>query len=397
MNAGPDAYVISSGKVVAMDAQGKIVPAGLRKAFTSENEADVVLSYTQTDVDWGVYDLTTGQRVSAAVSYSATALAQALVNRGLVRGLTVAATGTTNVTDENAVVAAFISEAIGVAAYDVHVWSGLPEEGDQWFMNYSKQAHIQFLTEIQAEVPHMTHDAVQTEVALDVSDLALATSVTSGARPTALTPVNATGIATWTRYSDVIATDTLVAIPLTKQNLAGVTERTAITSSIAGVLVSRKSHYSDIAAEGDWYLDAAFGVLFIHSATWATLVTDDSDPVFTYFYYSASASAASDRYIHFTGSGVPGNYVSYDVHSNFCIMGSANDALGLTNVRSLGRLHALTSEPKDLLELVKTAFDLDEMSATGKMPGSATRGFSDKITLSGENVADQLAVITVRI
>lgn len=397
IGAGSDAFVISSGKVVAMDREGRIVPAGLRAALVAASGN--VLSYTSTDVEWGVYDITTGDRVAAAVSYTTLQIAKALVERGLVDPNETTSNNNppSTSTDAEEIIEAFISQAIGVVAYDVHVWSGRPEDGDQWMTNYSKQHLIQFLTEVQAEVPHMAYDTVGTTGAIDVSAITLSSSVTAGSWPSAGSVLNATGISTWERYNDVATTDSLVAIPLSHRNLANYTSRTTFTCDVSGVLTDRKTSWEDISAEGDWYLDAGAGVLFLHSDTWTTLVADDSDPTFTYYYYSAGATADSDRYIHFTGDGKAGDFVSCDQHSNFCVMGSADDIYGTSNVRSLGRLHRFVTEPRDLLDKVKTAFDLSEMSASAKMPGSATQGFSDKITLSAEDVADQLAVITVRV
>jgi hypothetical protein len=37
------------------------------------------------------------------------------------------------------------------------------------------------------------------------------------------------------------------------------------------------------------------------------------------------------------------------------------------------------------------------MNAAGKMPGSATAGYSDMITLASETVADRIVVLTIRI
>ena len=55
--------------------------------------------------------------------------------------------------------------------------------------------------------------------------------------------------------------------------------------------------------------------------------------------------------------------------------------------------------PRGLLERVKTGFKGEEFDASAKMPGSATKGFSDMIILSGEvqTVADQIVVVNVKI
>ena len=79
-------------------------------------------------------------------------------------------------------------------------------------------------------------------------------------------------------------------------------------------------------------------------------------------------------------------------------MASAQDALGTSNTRYIGRLINVDVEPKDLLDITKTAFSLTGMSAVSKMPGSATGGYSDLITLAtAEEVADQIAIINLKV
>ena len=56
----------------------------------------------------------------------------------------------------------------------------------------------------------------------------------------------------------------------------------------------------------------------------------------------------------------------------------------------------IITEPRGLLDRVETAFKGSSFSASAKMPGTATKGFSDMITLSNEVVADQLVTINFR-
>ena len=63
----------------------------------------------------------------------------------------------------------------------------------------------------------------------------------------------------------------------------------------------------------------------------------------------------------------------------------------------VGRVLELIKEPRGLLERVRTGFQGDEFEADAKMPGSATGGFSDLITLSEETVADEIAVINIKV
>ena len=401
--AGEDAFVISSGKVVAFDRNNRLVPAGLRAALVAAG-GTTVLTYSSDDYEYGVTDLVTGAALaSSSVTYTALEVAEALVERGFVDAATETTSGTVppaTDTDVQEVIEAFISKPIGVAAYDIFVWSGRPEDGDQVFTNYSKQHLVQFLTELQMRVPHRTTQDTSAD-SFDVSAVSATTAASAdGDFPEAGEIWSETALDDVTRWSSVVDGMSVTAFALAQRPVAKNTERTPVTCDVDGVLTNEKSSLSAVTSSGDWYLDAEVGVLFIHSDAYDTLVTDDTDPTFSYYYYSVSAStgAASDRYIFFDGEGKPGDYISYDEHSNFVVMASAQDALGTSNTESLGRLHYIDSEPKDLLEKTKTAFGLSGMSAVSKMPGSATSGYSDLITLAtSEEVADQIAIITLKI
>jgi hypothetical protein len=64
---------------------------------------------------------------------------------------------------------------------------------------------------------------------------------------------------------------------------------------------------------------------------------------------------------------------------------------------TIGRVFAFQKEPRGLLERVRTGWNGSEFGADAQMPGSATKGFSDLITLSDETVADEIAIINVKI
>ena len=72
---GEDAFVISSGKVVALDTESRVVPAGLKTSMAGAS----ALSYTATDVDWKTEDLVTGLEVTGAVTYTAAQVGASLL------------------------------------------------------------------------------------------------------------------------------------------------------------------------------------------------------------------------------------------------------------------------------------------------------------------------------
>jgi hypothetical protein len=389
--AGEDAYVISSGKIVAMDAEGRIVPAGLREALVKATITDTVITYTADDVKWGVVDFTTGERLTAAKTVSSIEFARACSDRGFVD---VAAVPTDEAT-VRAVIQQFISLPIGVAAYDIHVYAGTPEGGDQHFLNYNKQSLVQFVTEVEARVPHMLADTAVTDL-IDVSTVTLDDAPTSGQRPADGDVLSATGVAALGRYdSDDVGA--VVLITLSEREVAAITSRTPITADVSGLLAASKGSIADVTAVGDYFLDAVPGYLVITRAAWDALVTADDDPTFSFYVYSDAALAASEQWIYFTGLPDYGDRrVSVDAASNFCAKGSSADILAAADP-ALGTLLALDHEPRGLLASVKTAFDLDGVSAASRMPGSATAGFSHLVTRANEKVANRLAVIKIRI
>lgn len=411
IHAGEDAFVISSGKVVGLDAQNRVVPAGLRAALVDTFASSTnVLTYTSTDYEYGVTDLVTGAAVasSSGAAYEASEIAIALCDRGLVPASAMATSGNTYPqTDDDVqeVIEYFISEAVGVTAYDVFVWSGRPEDGDQVFTNYSKQHLIQFLTELQMKVPHRTLGSDTTT--FDLSAITVVTAQTNdGELPAAGEVWHETALDDVARWASAVDGQNVYAIQMDNDFIAKNTARTEISCDTSGILDTEKTSIGLISSAGDFYVDTRTGTLFIHGDAWdtqqaaETASAGDGDFVVTYYYYAVASSggAASDRYIFLDGEPQPGAFLSYDEHSNFVAMGSSQDALGTSNTRSIGRLLDVDAEPKDLLAETKTAFQLTGMSAVSQMPGSATAGYSDLITLAtSEEVADQIAIINLKV
>jgi len=402
--AGTDAYVCSSGKAVAFDAEGRIVPAGLRTQLGGNSSTGVfagtVLTYTATDVTWKVTDLTTGAAVAAATTYTGEALCDALIERGLVLESEATTAGATIPVaadaDVNIVIDLFLSRPIGVAAYDIHVWAGRAWDGDQAFTNYSKQDLVQFLTEIQMKVPHRVAGATTTD-GFDAATLDGGGSVTyaAGSAIAAGEYWNATNFSQLVRYSATAATTAGVGLGLAQAPVARRTDRTLVTCDRTGVLVRQRLSPVDLAVEGDWYLDAEAGVLFLHTATWATLVALGAATTnFGYSFYTDTGVAGAHQHIHFDGPCRPGDWVAVDSESNFTKASAAQIA---ASEETIGRVLEIQRQPVPLLNEVKTAWNLSGMSAASQMPGSATKGFTDLITLSGETVADQVVIVNIRV
>lgn len=397
---GKDAFVISSGKVVALDAQSNVVPAGQRILLAAGASA---LVYTSLDVDYGVEDLVTGLPVAAPVTYSTQQVAAGLIERGLVRSADVLAAGGTLPVASNAhgvfVVEIFISAPVGFAGYDYYVYSGTPEGGDMRFTNYSKQPRVAFYTESEVHVPHLVGNTGTDAFAVATLNGAGTAVYAAGERVMPTEFWNAANVSQITRYQDMGLTSAspVVALGLdplgtgVQVSIARNTDRTPFTVDTAGVLLRERSAPNLISREGDWFLDADLGVLFVHSDTWATGVAATATWTFSMSFYG-SGGATAHKMAHFLGHAKPGARVTFDSHSNF-----VPAVEGTTAERNiLGRVLWVEVQPGGLLSSVKTGFP-GSTSATGKLAGSATKGFTDKITLSPERVADQLVALNIKV
>lgn len=400
--ASKDSFVISSGKVVCFDRQGRIAPAGYKKIVEAAGLTDVVLTYTSADVAAGVINLATGVTCTAT-TVTLQALVQGLLDRGLVMESDVAdseyagtkfAIGT--VADVRLVASAFFSEPVGVCTYDVYVWAG-DTPGTLNKVNYQKQHLIQFFTDVQMQVPHITSAAFTTA---DLQTSALTAWATNFGEefPNALAHggsadellVTRAQLATLSRYATDLPAD-VVAIGLEHTMIAANTDRTPITSS-GTTLVRERSSYTKVAKAGDWYLDADVGLLFVWEDGGNASPFAAAETV-TYYHYGATASTQW-RQVSAVGKLMPGDFVTYDKYSNFIKLDVTASTLPS---EILGRVLELQTQPKGLLERVRTAWDGSSFSADAQMPGTATKGYTDLITLSKESVSDQVAIINVKL
>jgi hypothetical protein len=376
-----DYFVMSAGKVVSLDRSGRVVPAGLlRRALEALAVNETMLTYTSNDVEARVVDIRTGAFVAAGDVVDLEAFTDALVANGWVAGFDASnfgdADAATDLAARQACVEFFISAPVGILAYDVYVWAG-DDPASLHFTNYQKQHLIQFFTDIQMKVAHVCADASAVAVA-------------------GLSRVDGAALAVMPRYAGLDMSD-VVAFDLELGKLASSVSRTPVSfSAFAG---RQRSDISLLAKAGDWYLDADAGmILFFEDGGNANPVGTDAvalSGTISVFPYDGAVSA-QERMVMMVGDCRPGDFVSFDEMSNFKVASSDDHDAHLV----VGRLLAMYKEPRGLLERVRTGWKGDEFDATSKMPGSATEGFSDLITLSshhGENVADEIAVINVKL
>jgi hypothetical protein len=404
-------YVINSGKVVAEDKNGMLVPAGLRKAWNVAS-GTTILTYTATDAAEGVRDLTTGQQVTGAVSYTEAQVTAALKERGFIRP------------DQRAM--DFISKPIGIASYNYYKASG----EDHWdpaklFQhNFRPQALTAVTCDYVITVPLVpATEATETmngDLANDAGSIDWSSTRTGGW-------FGSTAINGLVAYANEVAADAdVVCYIFEKFPLAHITQDTPITHS-NNQLVRQAASVKDITAAGDYFFDYDLGILFLYEAGgnaiptgWA--VTD----TITYFQYEDQVEAARvSDYVCATGNLDYGDFVTYDANSN--LIKASLDIANAEGYNASGALYSADPEydtetdnavvssqleqaidnhlfgvvgqvigandyPKGMLDKVKTAFH-GYSAANMRTPGSATGGRTDQLTYA--NAAEKMLIVNL--
>jgi len=404
-----DYFVLSSGKVVSFDSSGRVVPSGLlRRCLDAGSHAAEIIDYDANDKAARVIDITTGEFYAGVGTTAVTlrAFIKAASENGWLPGESLPADDAGNELSElKRLAKKFISAPVGICAYDVYAWAG-DDPANLHFTNYQKQHLIQFFTDIQMKAAHVAAATAETEL----------TAVFSIGNGKVLTNAK---IKTMPRYNGLPLSVNVVGLKLGKPAAAH-TARTPVVIDHGAQTLRRRSEPSLISKAGDWYLDDEASILLIWEDG-----GDDKPATFasvSYYQYEDAASsfgeAGEEKYIHFIGDCKPGDFVTFDKLSNMMVRSAslsltdndvgdesaANAAAILDMLQeredfTIGRVMDIIKEPRGLLERVRTGFQGDEFDASAKMPGSATGGFSDMITLSAElqTVADQIVVVNVKI
>lgn len=466
--ASKDYFVISSGKVVSLDASGRVVPSGIRKRLptaagsgttlnTSASSATVaailgetILTYTSLDVAAKTEDIRTGVAVTAADTVTIEEFCEAVIQRGWVvesdvdldnaitnsfGGQALSGTASNYLFDVGSsqevedimyqaqqVIELFLSKPVGICAYDVYSWAG-DTPASLKFVNYQKQHLIQFITEAQMKMPQMASKTQQTSGTLNG---AAAWTLQSGSAngenmPQGATPyrIARSVLRTLERYNveadEVLfvsssapiiglylgnssggSADALQIVP-PNGGLIASEVNTALAPSggnASTYIANRKSRIQDIAKVGDYFLDAAKGILFIHSSNPATPVNDLTATSVVKFYQYGGASSEDHQHIYFVGTCKPGDHITWDSESNFIV--DSSPAFGTT----LGRVLEIQEFPKSLMERTTTAWQGSSFDASMRMPGTATQGLPDNLTLAGQNdevVGNRMVIANIRI
>lgn len=410
-------FVISSGKVVALDRNGNLVPAGLRKAWCIATSS-TALSYTAVDAAQYVIDITTGVTVTGAVSYTEDQLTLALRRRGLISA------------SERAM--DFISAPIGIASYNYYKAAGTDHYNPRNLFqhNFRPQALVAVTCDYIATYPVLP--AVATTETMANAIVNSATGLRDffdGTTPRAVGWFGSTAIHGVTRYaSEVAAGANVVGYMFLNPTVAWITEDSPITASVAG-LVNQVASFSALSAAGDYYIDYEAGMLFVYEADGNAIPSPWTvSATITYYHYNAEGSATNtlSTYACATGNLNYGDFLTYDDHSNLIKaeldisapgrMSSASgtpysadpeyDTEATNSVVSIqlegaieeymggiiGQVIGTTIYPKDYLDRVHTAF-AGQTAANMQTPGSATGGRSDQLTYA--NAAERMIIVNL--
>jgi hypothetical protein len=169
---------------------------------------------------------------------------------------------------------------------------------------------------------------------------------------------------------------------------------TAVVGSadMATLVVNKKNKIADIAKEGDYFVDYAKGIVFVHASDGATTPISNSSTV--KFYQYGGASSEDHQHIYFVGTCKPGDHITWDFESNFIVDSSPGYGT------SLGRVLEIQEFPKSLMERTTTAWQGSSFDASMRMPGTATQGLPDNLTLAGQNdevVGNRMVIANIRI
>ena len=405
-----DYIVITCGKLVAFTREnlgmtwddgpvGRLVPAGVKLAWAAAAGGTDILEYDATDVAQRTQDLTTGNAVTAAVTYTKAQVTLALQERGLIL--------------DSESCEDFISEPVGLLAGSAYQWAGgdgLQPRGYR-FHNYKRQHKNALLCDYVIRLPFVP---LNTQVSRDLP--AIATVIADIIETE--TPAVA-GDAAWatgagghlaaegmdTKYGTIAHTDYVAAVlgaprievaphlPLVITTAGGVDK----TST---VITRRVKSPNDLTTVGDYYVDSDWGIVFFYEAGGNALPTGMIATDIIKFNQHGVQTTYLNDLAFISGLTVrPGDLLTFDKFSNLVkwspttagtyaipaeptsaeVDTVVTDALR-SGARILAQVMTMSRYPREDMERVKTFFDNLPTGILDKMPGSATGGYTDSQT-----------------
>lgn len=329
--------VIMPGKIVALDNDGRVVPAqyGL---------ASAQITYTADDVTAGVIDARTG--VTLLIGAIGTFNVSAVTAFNGVAGVTLAP-----------------SKPIGVCPYAVLQWAG----GDGFNPanyrqhNYNMQHQIAVLCDYVIQLPLVP--VAQT-----------AASLTFGA-PSA-------NISTSSAVSNIpVATNTVGRTPI------------AFTGGPSATLfVNQMPTLAQVTSAGDWFINYATGVVTVFATVTPTPIS------ISYYHYASNATTVS-KFASVVGNPKPGDFLICDVNSNFKVRASEEftDVMGQVLCRDAAfpkdAMERVRTAYNPALGTSGTGANPGYLGQLDQMPGSANGGVPANISYAG--AADTMCYINL--
>lgn len=329
--------VIMPGKIVALDNDGRVVPAqyGL---------ASAQITYTSDDVNAGVTDCRTGVALLTA---------------------NIGTFNVSSVTAFNGVASVTLtpSKPIGVCPYPVLQWAG----GDGFNPanyrqhNYNMQHQIAVLCDYVLQLPLVPAAQASTSLAFGVPSSNLSTSSAVGNLPVATntvgrTPISFTGGSSTTLFINQVPTLALVL------------------------------------AAGDWFINYTTGVVTVYATSQPSSIN------ISYYHYAANATTVS-KFSCVVGNPKPGDFLICDVNSNFKVRSTEqfDDIMGQVLVRdaafpkdAMDRVRTAFNPP---IGTTGTGALPGYLGQLDQMPGSANGGVPANISYAG--AADTMCYINL--
>lgn len=307
-------YVISQGKGIALDKYGYIIPAGL-------GVSGATLVYSATDVSLGTIDITTGAAVTAGKTVTISDIDGSTSDFLGVSGDAFAASKFIGYAGEY-----YYKNFGDYGTYD----DGLNPAGFTDY-NYNLQSRYSIGCDYVLQLPQ-----VPAQTATE--------SMTFGAP--------SSGVSTSTALSN---------LPVAKN-----TQRTTMTFADGGsghssLFVTEKGTAAEVLMSGDWHINLTTGVVTVYSGS----VTPTGVTLTYYNYASAPTGSSVSKFACALGDLVPGDFLKYNVDSNYIKATSGVDA----DMDICGQVIKKITYPMAGLDKVKTAHSSLNTSGTGALPG----------------------------
>jgi hypothetical protein len=380
-------FVVSSGKIVAFDRTGRVVPAGLKTAFAATSGD--VLTYAAADVTEKVVDLSTGAVGAAPAGYTRSELGTALIARGLL--------------DAGEAAEDFISFPVGVAPYNYIKWAGGDgfNPADNVQHNYNMQHRVAVLCKYVVEMPLVpaSHSGIDLTGTAAITDTAISDWSDADADGGWY---SSTSLGATVRYAtDVTAGDDIVGLNLPVMDLA---QNTVLSPIVLPTGFTREvASIGEIAQAGDYFIDLDVGMILIFETDGNAAAV--ASGTVTFYHYESLPSTVS-TYACALGDLKPGDLVRADADSNFVkaqviidtdveVVTSEDPETSLTSVELAGLLNLCSKRqdeiigqvldsdlhPKDYMDRVRTAWP--QLGTLDQMPGSASAGLPAQLTYAG--------------